>query len=290
MPRSLRRPDRDDLERELLRKSVGALTAGRHECADCGRTPLVGEHVHRYGARRRGLRAVPPGAPRRRPSSRHRARHRRSARLALRAVAGRHRAARRLSAAPRSRLRAGPWIPVQRVETSIIAAPARGGLRVPRRHREPRGVHRPLPGRLAPDARGHLRHRRRRALPGRARRFNRFPLGRPDARRGRAPAAASSSAGAPASSTASGRVAHLRARRAAGGRHARDVTLETEPKYPSDRLIESLGGRAGSSAGRRRGAAPPALDPRGGPRPRARAPRSPAGRASRLPVTPMPTE
>jgi hypothetical protein len=38
----------DDLERQLLRRSVGALTAGRHECADCGRTPLVGEHVHRY--------------------------------------------------------------------------------------------------------------------------------------------------------------------------------------------------------------------------------------------------
>jgi hypothetical protein len=37
-----------DLERELLRKSVGALTAGRDRCADCGRTPLVGERVHVY--------------------------------------------------------------------------------------------------------------------------------------------------------------------------------------------------------------------------------------------------
>ena len=38
----------DDLERELLRKSVGALSADRHPCADCGRTPLTGERVHRY--------------------------------------------------------------------------------------------------------------------------------------------------------------------------------------------------------------------------------------------------
>ena len=38
-----------DLERELLRKSVGALAAGRTTCDDCGRTPLVGEHVHLFG-------------------------------------------------------------------------------------------------------------------------------------------------------------------------------------------------------------------------------------------------
>jgi hypothetical protein len=37
-----------DLERELLRKSVGALAAGRTCCADCGRTPLVGERVHLF--------------------------------------------------------------------------------------------------------------------------------------------------------------------------------------------------------------------------------------------------
>ena len=40
-----------DLELRLLRKGVGALTAGRDRCADCGRTPLAGEHVHRYGAK-----------------------------------------------------------------------------------------------------------------------------------------------------------------------------------------------------------------------------------------------
>jgi hypothetical protein len=38
-----------DLERELLRKSVDLLAAGRASCDDCGRTPLVGEYVHRYG-------------------------------------------------------------------------------------------------------------------------------------------------------------------------------------------------------------------------------------------------
>jgi hypothetical protein len=38
-----------DLERELLRKSVSLMDAGRHRCCDCGRTPLVGEHVHVYG-------------------------------------------------------------------------------------------------------------------------------------------------------------------------------------------------------------------------------------------------
>jgi hypothetical protein len=37
-----------DLERELLRKSVGALAAGRARCHDCRRTPLVGERVHLF--------------------------------------------------------------------------------------------------------------------------------------------------------------------------------------------------------------------------------------------------
>jgi hypothetical protein len=37
-----------DLERELLRKGVGALAAGRTRCEDCGRTPLVGERMHRF--------------------------------------------------------------------------------------------------------------------------------------------------------------------------------------------------------------------------------------------------
>jgi hypothetical protein len=37
-----------DLERALLRKGVGAREAGRRQCSDCGRTPLVGERVHIY--------------------------------------------------------------------------------------------------------------------------------------------------------------------------------------------------------------------------------------------------
>ena len=35
-----------DLEIALLRKGVGALAAGRHCCAECGRTPLVGERIY----------------------------------------------------------------------------------------------------------------------------------------------------------------------------------------------------------------------------------------------------
>ncbi len=41
-------PIAPDLERQLLRRSVGALTAGRGGCRTCGRTPLVGERVHHY--------------------------------------------------------------------------------------------------------------------------------------------------------------------------------------------------------------------------------------------------
>jgi hypothetical protein len=40
--------DEQDLERALLRKSVGSLTGTRERCADCGRTPLIGETLHRY--------------------------------------------------------------------------------------------------------------------------------------------------------------------------------------------------------------------------------------------------
>jgi hypothetical protein len=51
MARTLRTLDEPDLEAALLRKSVGNLTAGRHTCADCGRTPLVGERMYRFGRR-----------------------------------------------------------------------------------------------------------------------------------------------------------------------------------------------------------------------------------------------
>lgn len=49
--------DIEQLERVLLRRGLGVLEADRHSCADCGRTPLTGEHVHLYvgprGAQRR---------------------------------------------------------------------------------------------------------------------------------------------------------------------------------------------------------------------------------------------
>lgn len=50
MPRALPTLLPADLELRLLRKGVGALTAGRDRCSDCGRTPLFGEQIHRYGA------------------------------------------------------------------------------------------------------------------------------------------------------------------------------------------------------------------------------------------------
>ncbi len=44
--------DNEQLERYLLRRCVGALEADRARCADCGRTPLVGELIHIYAGRR----------------------------------------------------------------------------------------------------------------------------------------------------------------------------------------------------------------------------------------------
>jgi hypothetical protein len=49
MSRTHRTLSEPDLELALLRKSVGVLMAGRHACADCGRTPLVGERMYRFG-------------------------------------------------------------------------------------------------------------------------------------------------------------------------------------------------------------------------------------------------
>jgi hypothetical protein len=45
----------EQLERFLLRRGVGELEADRDRCADCGRTPLTGEHVHLYDGRSSGL-------------------------------------------------------------------------------------------------------------------------------------------------------------------------------------------------------------------------------------------
>jgi hypothetical protein len=50
--RSLRRAQAivpDQLERHLLRRTVGILEGERSSCADCGRAPLIGEWVHLYG-------------------------------------------------------------------------------------------------------------------------------------------------------------------------------------------------------------------------------------------------
>ena len=40
--------DVERLERELMMRGLDALEAGRSHCADCGRTPLIGEHVDLY--------------------------------------------------------------------------------------------------------------------------------------------------------------------------------------------------------------------------------------------------
>jgi hypothetical protein len=42
------RGDVEQLERVLLVRGVGSLTADRHRCIDCSRTPLVGERIHLY--------------------------------------------------------------------------------------------------------------------------------------------------------------------------------------------------------------------------------------------------
>jgi hypothetical protein len=45
----------EQFERFLLRRGVGELEADRDRCCDCGRTPLIGEHVHLYDGRSSGL-------------------------------------------------------------------------------------------------------------------------------------------------------------------------------------------------------------------------------------------
>jgi hypothetical protein len=45
----------EQFERFLLRRGVGVLEADRHRCTDCGRTPLIGEHIHLYDGRRQGI-------------------------------------------------------------------------------------------------------------------------------------------------------------------------------------------------------------------------------------------
>jgi hypothetical protein len=45
----------EQFERLLLRRCVGALEEDRDRCADCGRSPLIGEHVHLYDGREPGV-------------------------------------------------------------------------------------------------------------------------------------------------------------------------------------------------------------------------------------------
>jgi hypothetical protein len=40
--------DFQQLERHLFSRGLGALEEDRSTCADCGRTPLTGEHIHLY--------------------------------------------------------------------------------------------------------------------------------------------------------------------------------------------------------------------------------------------------
>lgn len=37
-----------DLEIVLIRKGIGQMSAARHTCSRCSRTPLVGERLHRF--------------------------------------------------------------------------------------------------------------------------------------------------------------------------------------------------------------------------------------------------
>ncbi len=45
----------EQLERLLLRQGVGALEEDRNRCSRCGRSPLIGESVHVYEGRVRGI-------------------------------------------------------------------------------------------------------------------------------------------------------------------------------------------------------------------------------------------
>ena len=45
----------EQFERQLLRHGLGALQEDRHRCCDCGRSPLIGESVHRYEGRAHGI-------------------------------------------------------------------------------------------------------------------------------------------------------------------------------------------------------------------------------------------
>ena len=153
--------------------------------------------------------------------------------------------------------------------------PARGGLRVPRRHRQPRGVHRPLPGdwRLTrEDSYGR----------GAGARFRvEAPL---TASLGRHDASSRSSRRA-GSSRRPRRQVQPHPLAAASGRSTRPPAAATRvssrprpsPTLPTDRFMEALGGPAAGSSASAQGAAPPARRSSRRTATAARAPRSPAG-------------
>ena len=245
-----------------------------HGCAlhraESGTCPLAGdlgsseprscaEHRRCRGAAR--LRALPPDA-RWSASVVHSTASAWSASCAGRCAA-------RRPAAPRSCTRpstSAPCAAPRAARVSICFAPpwtpspprhdrpaARGGLRLPRGHRQPPGVHRPLPQGLAADA-GRVR---RAAAPGArfgsTRRCNRFGWGdmtfveveppyRIVARRARR-----------ASSTASRRSTSWTLEPRPGGGTRVEFMTETEPALPTDRSWRpSAAAAAGSSAGRAR--------------------------------------
>ena len=63
MARTLPTLTPSDLELRLFRKGVGELAAYRDDCAECGRTPLTGERLHRFD---RGVTVCDLCLPRRR--------------------------------------------------------------------------------------------------------------------------------------------------------------------------------------------------------------------------------
>jgi hypothetical protein len=46
-----------------MRRGVDALEADRARCCDCGRTPLIGEHIHLYGSPEPHVAGEPHGSP-----------------------------------------------------------------------------------------------------------------------------------------------------------------------------------------------------------------------------------
>ena len=246
-------------------------------CADCGRTPLVGERVHRLPARRRrSASCAGPGAARR-PSAR--SSRARTASTATRSAARAPR--RRRDRRPGTRLAAA----VDPVTVAVtIDRPREEVFEYLADIANHAGVHRPLHGRLAPDARGHLRPR----APARATASRR----RSTASRG--PTRRSSRSSRPRRIVEVGRTGKFNRIRtlgvyelepASGDVDARDASRSRpSPKMLSDKLLESLGARGWIKRKLAQGDAPAALDPRGGPRARHARRRSPAGRASRRPA------